>query len=57
MSIRSWLSLSMSSYGVMPVSRIGTRSRYIFIPLPLRPAISKLLDVSPAAPISWIPTT
>src|SRR5438067_726808 len=41
-SMRSWLSLSMISYGVMPVSRCGTRSSSISTPtsprLPISPA-------------------
>ncbi len=41
----------------MPVSRTGTFERSISTPLPARPAISKDDEVSPAAPMSWIPTT
>ena len=41
----------------MPVSRTGTFERSISTPLPARPAISKDDDVSPAAPMSWMPTT
>ena len=41
----------------MPSSRCGTRSRYISTPVPARDAISKLEQVRPAAPMSWIPTT
>jgi hypothetical protein len=33
-SIRSWLSESMISYGVIPVSRTGTRSMWSTIPPP-----------------------
>ncbi len=54
-SIRSCDSDNIKSYGVIPSSRAGTLSKCIIIPEPLRPAISKELEVSPAAPISWIP--
>ena len=56
-SMRSWLSLSSSSKGVMPSSRWGTWSRRISSPVPARLAISKLLEVRPAAPMSWMPMT
>ena len=46
----------MISYGVIPLSRTGTRSRSSRTPVPARPAISNDDDVSPAAPMSWMPT-
>ena len=55
-SIRSCDSESMISYGVMPVSRCGTLSRSISMPVPARLLISQVEQVSPAAPMSWIPT-
>ena len=55
--MRSCDSDSMISYGVIPVSRIGTRERSISTPLPARPAISNVEEVRPAAPMSWMPTT
>ena len=54
--MRSWLSLSMISYGVMPVSRWGTRSSSISMPTSPRLPISQVEQVSPAAPISCMPT-
>ena len=53
-SIRSWLSLKRNSYGVMPVSRAGTLSRFSSTPKPPLEAISNDDEVSPAAPMSWI---
>ncbi|KYF81138.1 hypothetical protein BE18_17915 [Sorangium cellulosum] len=38
-------------------ARRGTRSRSRSRPLPLRPAISTDDEVSPAAPMSWTPTS
>ena len=55
-SMRSCDSLSMTSYGVIPVSRRGTASTSSSRPLPARDAISTELEVSPAAPMSWMPT-
>ena len=54
--MRSWLSESRISYGVMPGSRTGTSAVSITTPLPERPAISEALEVMPAAPMSWMPT-
>ena len=51
-SMRSCDSLSIISYGVMPVSRCGTRSSSISMPTPPREAISHEELVSPAAPMS-----
>ena len=55
-NMRSWLSDSMISPGVMPVSRCGTRSRSSATPMPPLPAISKDEEVNPAAPMSWMAT-
>ena len=55
-SMRSCDSESISSYGVIPVSRRGTASTSSSRPLPARDAISTELEVSPAAPMSWMPT-
>ena len=55
-SMRSCDSESSISYGVMPSSRSGTASSSRTIPAPPRPAISSELDVSPAAPMSWMAT-
>ena len=55
-SIRSCDSLSITSYGVIPVSRRGTASTSSSSPLPAREAISTDEEVSPAAPMSWMPT-
>ena len=55
-SIRSCDSERRISYGVIPCSRTGTRATSITTPVPDRPAISTPLEVSPAAPMSWIPT-
>ena len=41
----------------MPVSRWGTRSSSISMPAPPRLAVSQVEQVSPAAPMSWMPTT
>ena len=56
-TMRSCDSESISSYGVIPVSRIGTFVRSSSIPTPPRAHISNVEDVSPAAPMSWIATT
>ena len=50
MSMRSWISDSMISYGVMPSSRIGTLSRSNSMPIPPLPAISSEEEVSPPRP-------
>src|SRR5205814_1441078 len=52
MSIRSCDSLSRTSYGVMPDSRLGTLARSISMPLPARLAVSQVEQVRPAAPMS-----
>ena len=54
-SMRSWDSESMISYGVIPLSRWGTRERSISIPAPPRDPISEVEHVRPAAPMSWMP--
>ena len=41
----------------MPVSRLGTLATSTSIPVPARDPISEVEQVSPAAPMSWIPTT
>ena len=41
----------------MPASRCGTRSSSISMPAPPRLAVSQVEQVSPAAPMSWMPTT
>ena len=41
----------------MPVSRFGTFARSISTPVPPRLAVSQVEQVSPAAPISWMPAT
>ena len=46
----------MISYGVMLVSRCGTSETSISMPTPPRDPISVVEQVSPAAPMSWIPT-
>src|SRR5919202_643538 len=56
-SIRSCDSLRSVSYGVIPVSRLGTLARSISTPVPPRLAVSQVEQVRPAAPISWIPAT
>ena len=56
-SIRSCDSLNKISYGVMPDSRFGTFARSISMPLPARLAVSHVEQVSPAAPMSWMPAT
>ena len=55
--MRSCDSDSISSYGVIPVSRIGTFERSSSIPTPPREHISNVEDVNPAAPMSWMATT
>ena len=51
-SIRSWLSESIISYGVIPVSRHGTLFKSNSIPIFPFDAISTDEEVKPAAPIS-----
>ena len=51
-SILSWLSESIISYGVIPVSRHGTLLRSNSIPIFPFEAISTEEEVKPAAPIS-----
>ena len=41
----------------MPVSRCGTRDTSTSMPVPPRAAISQVEQVSPAAPMSWMPTS
>ena len=41
----------------MPASRRGTFWMSISMPVPARAPISEVEQVSPAAPMSWIPTT
>ena len=41
----------------MPVSRWGTRESSTSIPVALRAGISEVQHASPAAPMSWMPTT
>ena len=53
--MRSCDSESMISYGVMPVSRCGTSETSISTPAPPRDPISVVEQVSPAAPMSWMP--
>ena len=55
--MRSCDSDSMISYGVMPVSRCGTRDTSMSMPAPPREPISLVEHVRPAAPISWMPTS
>src|SRR6266511_2777677 len=55
-SMRSWDSDSMISYGVMPVSRWGTRDSSTSMPVPARAGISEHAHARPAAPMSWMPT-
>ena len=55
-SMRSWLSESRISYGVMFASRCGTKATSISTPLPPRLAVSQVEQVRPAAPMSWMPT-
>ena len=47
----------MISYGVIPVSRCGTSLTSISTPTPPRLPISLVEQVSPAAPMSWMPTS
>ena len=56
-SIRSCDSDRRISYGVISVSRWGTRESSTSIPVPLRAGISDVQQARPAAPMSWIPTT
>gem|GEM_PF-4938126 len=55
--MRSCDSESITSSGVMPSSRRGTRSTNRSTPFPARCAISATLEESPAAPMSWTPAT
>ena len=41
----------------MPVSRWGTRESSTSIPVALRAGISEVQHASPAAPMSWMPST
>ena len=41
----------------MSVSRCGTAESSTSIPVPLRAGISEVQHASPAAPMSWMPTT
>ena len=50
--MRSCDSLSIISYGVMPVSRCGTFISSISMPVPAREPISHVEQVNPAAPMS-----
>ncbi len=56
-SIRSWLSLVITSQGSMPSSRRGTAETSTSMPTPPRPAVSLVAQANPAPPRSWIPTT
>ena len=56
-SIRSWLSLIISSNGSRPASRTCTSDRYRSMPTPPLDEVSLAAPVIPAAPRSWIPTT
>ena len=54
-SMRSWDSESMTSYGVIPSSRRGTFATSMTMPVPPRVADSTREAVRPAAPRSWMP--
>ncbi len=56
-SIRSWLSLVITSHASIPASRRNTDVTSTSIPTPPREAVSLVAHVSPAPPRSWIPTT
>ena len=56
-SMRSWLSLVITSQGSMPSSRRGTALTSTSMPTPPRPAVSLVAQANPAPPRSWIPTT
>ena len=56
-SMRSWLSLVITSHASMPSSRRGTAETSTSIPTPPRPAVSLVAQAKPAPPRSWIPTT
>ncbi len=56
-SMRSWLSLVITSQGSMPSSRRGTAETSTSMPTPPRPAVSLVAQARPAPPRSWIPTT
>ena len=51
-SMRSWLSLVMTSQGSMPSSRRGTAETSTSMPTPPRPAVSLVAQASPAPPRS-----
>ena len=56
-SMRSWLSLVMTSQGSMPSSRRGTAETSTSMPTPPRAAVSLVAQARPAPPRSWMPTT
>ena len=56
-SMRSWLSLVITSHGSMPSSRRGTADTSTSMPTPPRAAVSLVAQARPAPPRSWIPTT
>ena len=56
-SMRSWLSLVITSHGSIPSSRRGTADTSTSMPTPPRPAVSLVAQASPAPPRSWMPTT
>ena len=56
-SMRSWLSLVITSQASMPSSRRGTAETSTSMPTPPRPAVSLVAQARPAPPRSWIPTT
>ena len=51
-SMRSWLSLVMTSQGSMPSSRRGTAETSTSMPTPPRPAVSLVAQANPAPPRS-----
>ena len=56
-SIRSWLSLVITSQGSIPSSRRGTAVTSTSMPTPPRAAVSLVAQARPAPPRSWMPTT
>jgi hypothetical protein len=54
--MRSWLSLVITSAGVIPGSRRGTAEASTSMPTPPRLAVSLVAQASPAPPRSWMPT-
>ena len=56
-SMRSWVSVIITSKGARPGSRRGIASRSRRIPVPARSAISQVPPVMPAAPRPSSPTT